>query len=117
MSGANTVFLNIDSAAAWDSACPVLLPLGSPTLGPIVAASMGLFVPFFIFVAALFFHFYSIWTNENSGSSCGAGVNRPPRHNTTASFSPPRNLTARVRTPTPGFFQRAAAVGPPPTRY
>ena len=61
--------LNLDSAAAWDNVCPVLLPLGSPTITSIVSASMGLFVPFFVFAYALFTHLYAIWTKENNGSS------------------------------------------------
>ena len=58
--------LNLDPPAIWDNFCHVLLPLGPPTLSSIIPASMGLFVPFVIFVTALFMHLYGIWTRENS---------------------------------------------------
>lgn len=96
----SATFLNIDSAAAWDSALPVTLPYGSPTVSPIISASMGLFVPFFIFVVALFVHFYSIWTTENSAPSATARVR--------AAFVAPRFAAARPRPQ--GFFQRASPV-------
>ena len=60
------LILNLDPPAVWDNYCPVLLPLGPPTLSTIIPASMGLFVPFFVFVTALFMHLYGIWTRENS---------------------------------------------------
>lgn len=90
-------FLTIDST--WDSALPVLLPLDAPTLSPIIAASMGLFVPFFLFVVGLFVHFYAIWTTENGGVRW-----------TRAAFAPARTGAAMIRplTRAPGFFQRSA---------
>jgi hypothetical protein len=60
------VILNLDPPAVWDNFCPVLLPLGPPTLSSIIPASMGLFVPVFVFVTALFMHLYGIWSRENS---------------------------------------------------
>jgi hypothetical protein len=56
------------SSSTWDNVCPVLLPLGAPTIAPLISASMGLFVPFLIFAMALYAHVYSIWTVENGGS-------------------------------------------------
>jgi hypothetical protein len=50
----------------WDPACPVLLPVGEVTIKPIISASMGLFVPFFVF-ACLIFNFLSGQWLENCG--------------------------------------------------
>ena len=73
MSQTAALILNLDPPAIWDNFCPVLLPLGPPTLSTIVSASMGLFVPFFVFVAALFMHLYGIWTRENSSVALHSG--------------------------------------------
>jgi hypothetical protein len=58
---ADLVFLNLDSAQMWDPACPVLLPLGAITISPIISASMGVLIPFLIFVIAQFWYLYGIW--------------------------------------------------------
>jgi hypothetical protein len=63
------LILNLDLPAIWDNYCSVLLPLGPPTLSTIIPASMKLFVPFFVFVTALFMHLYGIWTRENSSAA------------------------------------------------
>jgi hypothetical protein len=62
---------------------------------------MGLFVPFFLFVLALFIHFYYIWTTENTASSSSQPVR------TLAAFAPSRLVATRR---TPGFFHRATPV-------
>jgi len=54
--------------AHWDPACPVMLPVGEVTIKPIVSASMGLFVPLFIF-ACLIFNFLSGQWLQNTGLS------------------------------------------------
>jgi hypothetical protein len=64
---------------------------------------MGLFVPFFLFVLALFIHFYYIWTTENTSAS--ASSQQPVR--TLAAFAPSRLVATRR---TPGFFHRATPV-------
>lgn len=40
---------------AWDSACPVMLPLAPVTMQPIIAASMGILFPFFVFSCLMFY--------------------------------------------------------------
>jgi hypothetical protein len=45
----------------WDPYCPVVLPLGTVTVAPIVAASMGVLIPFILFAVALFMHMWNMW--------------------------------------------------------
>jgi hypothetical protein len=54
-------YLDLDSAVMWDPACPVLLPLGPITIAPIMSASMGVLVPFILFVLAQFAFLYRMW--------------------------------------------------------
>ena len=46
---------------AWDPYTPVVLPLGTVTVAPIVAASMGVLIPFIIFAVAMFMHMWNMW--------------------------------------------------------
>ena len=57
----STPILNIDLPGGWDSACPVLLPLGSVTVAPIYAASIGVLIPFVIFAFSIFMHMWGMW--------------------------------------------------------
>ncbi len=45
----------------WDPYCPVVLPLGTVTVAPIVAASMGVLIPFILFAVAQFMHMWNMW--------------------------------------------------------
>ena len=56
--------------STWDHACPVLLPLGAPTMSTVFTASIGILVPFAIFVVFFFFYLHSLWL-ENAASSGG----------------------------------------------
>jgi hypothetical protein len=56
-----SLYLNLDSARQWDPACPVLLPLGALTASPIMAASMGVLIPFLLFAMAQFVFLYRMW--------------------------------------------------------
>ena len=55
----------VTSAALYT---PVILPLGPLTIAPLKAASMGVLVPFVIFVLVLFAYKYGVW-HENTSSS------------------------------------------------
>jgi hypothetical protein len=52
------VFLNI---AEWDPVTPVILPLGPLNAIPFIYASYGIFLPFILFIVAVFIHFFSEW--------------------------------------------------------
>ena len=80
--------LNID-LASWDSASPVLLPLGALPLGPIVAASMGVLVPFIIFAFAMFMHTWNMWDDNLQANLSDFGRTRleKPSRGTTNSFA------------------------------
>jgi hypothetical protein len=61
--------INLDALLAWDPACPVLLPLGPITIAPIISASAGVFVPFFVFLCAFFYYMYGVWYSNASPSA------------------------------------------------
>lgn len=63
-----TATLNLD-AIDWTPACPVLLPFGGVTIAPLLSASLGVFLPFVLFVLALFYNFYGVWRSNASGAS------------------------------------------------
>jgi hypothetical protein len=70
-------YIDLDSALMWDPACPVLLPLGAITISPIMSASMGILVPFVLFVIAQFVFLYRMWDanarDDDNPSSSSAG--------------------------------------------
>jgi hypothetical protein len=45
----------------WDHVCPVLLPIGAPTMSTVFIASMGILVPFSTFVIAFFVYLHGLW--------------------------------------------------------
>jgi len=51
---------------------PVILPLGPLTIAPLKAASLGVLVPFVIFVLVLFAYKYGVW-HENTSAYTGGG--------------------------------------------
>jgi hypothetical protein len=112
------LFLDID-ASTWSTACPVLLPLGAPTIAPIISASMGLFVPFFVFVVALFYHMFHMWSGENAEGLYSASASRPYAPAAAAAAAagssksaglPPRQQPYLRFAAPPSLFSR----GPPP---
>jgi hypothetical protein len=104
--------LNLDPPAIWDNYCPVLLPLGPPTLSTIIPASMGLFVPFFVFVVALFMHLYGIWTRENSSAALvDSGDEAAPMMMRRG--APPPSYFARGARTENQFFKGPSRRGPP----
>ena len=70
----------MDSTGTWDPVIPVTLPIGPVTLSSIISASMGVFVPFFVFACALFYYLYGIWhsNSDHSGISGGTANSNHP---------------------------------------
>ena len=60
--------LNLGMPSTWNPMIPVLLPLGAPTISPVIPASMGIFTPFFIFVCAFFWYLFTVWRQNTNGS-------------------------------------------------
>ena len=53
----------------WDRVSPVLLPLDPPTMVTVFTASLGVLMPFAIFVVALFSYLHTLWLLNASGDS------------------------------------------------
>jgi hypothetical protein len=49
----------------WDHVCPVLLPVGASTMSTVFSASMGILVPFAIFVVAFFVYLHGLWVGNS----------------------------------------------------
>jgi len=45
----------------WDHVCPVLLPVGAPTMSTVFIASVGILIPFTTFVIAFFVYLHGLW--------------------------------------------------------
>jgi len=77
---ASVFFMQIDpsgtasAASAWNPLTPVLLPVGPLTTGSILSASMGVFIPFLIFLVAFFNYLYSLWHSNSLVDAKGAGA-------------------------------------------
>ena len=56
----------------WDHACPVLLPLDAPTMSTVFIASVGILVPFSIFVLAFFLYLHELWVGNASATGDAA---------------------------------------------
>ncbi len=55
---------------AWTGVVPVLLPVGQPTISSIGVASVGIALPFFFFILAMFATIVPIWIkNHDSDTS------------------------------------------------
>ena len=72
-----TYFLQLDSSAttAWNPLTPVLLPVGPLTTSSVLSASMGVFIPFLLFLIAFFNYLYSLWNSNNAADLLGGGKN------------------------------------------
>jgi len=65
---------HIMDLASWDRACPVLLPLGSPTMSSVFIASIGIFIPFVGFVIALFMYLHTLWMGNAEADTAPADL-------------------------------------------
>jgi len=94
--------LNIDAPLMWDPACPVLLPLGPITISSIIAASIGIFIPFLIFTLFLFYYLYEMWMqNTHSPSNSNSSVDIIISNHKTALFD---SNKLRQKEPMPYVF-------------
>jgi len=59
--GKDTSMMALLDIFSWNSFCPVLLPLGPSTMSPVIAGSLGVFIPFLFFAIMLFYYLHSIW--------------------------------------------------------
>ena len=100
---------------------PVILPLGPLTIAPLKAASIGVLIPFAIFVLVLFAYKYGVWHENTSSSyeprppSAPHGRSRRGYDDTSAAtrqgfFAPPQRSYGRLMPTTtssrPSFFSR-----------
>ena len=53
--------LNINAPETWNAMTPVVLPTQPFTIAPILGASMGVFVPFVLFIGAVLTYLYRVW--------------------------------------------------------
>ena len=75
--------LNLDAPETWNALTPVVLPTEPFTIGPLLPASMGVFVPFVLFVLSMLAFLYKVW-HKNSFASPSS-----------QSFYMPMNITSR----------------------
>ena len=54
---------------AWSGVIPVVLPWAQPTISPIGAASLGVALPFFAYVIAMFMLVVPIWMQNFESDS------------------------------------------------
>ena len=76
--------LNLDAPETWNALTPVVLPTEPFTIGPLLPASMGVFVPFVLFVLSMLAFLYKVW-HKNSFSASPSSQ----------SFYMPMNITSR----------------------
>ena len=95
---ASPLSLNINM---WDSLCPVLLPVGQKTMPSIGMASVGLVIPFAIFVLAMFIYMNKIWHANVRPDNNSAGPKAEGTH-TIYTY-------AEYTTPVPRVFSDPAA--------
>jgi hypothetical protein len=103
-------FLSLDpsAATAWNAFTPVLMPVGAATNSGIVAASMGVFVPFLLFLIAFFSYLYGLWYSNSSSSSSTSNLIKMVEDDAAAIFMNPTPPTK------PLFFNATRGNGPPP---
>ena len=79
---------------------PVMLPSGPVTMGAILSASTGVFVPFFLFVCFVFAYLQSIWRTNSQCNAARPQQQRrapPPAAAASSSYMPRRVLQQAQR--------------------
>ena len=108
--------LNINAPETWNAMTPVVLPTQPFTIAPILGASMGVFVPFVLFIGAVLTYLYRVWHSNTfagmappstpSSSSFNGTKYAPlfPRGRTLLRRAVPFAANAASQQQSPGFF-------------